>query len=175
MNLYIFHSICVIGDVLSDATTKGSGNWANKEAATHIPSVMSLSVAASGIPAVQVTAPCDSPASMSPAQPSSEGKATANGHHNSCSPVQQQQHGYHQRGALPGAGDVNENVTEHHHKMPSNLSTSHHGHQKHSGESMRISPSASSAAPSVHPLFLFGICRWPGCESPCDDITTFIE
>lgn len=38
--------------------------------------------------------------------------------------------------------------------------------------------SSSSSTPSqpwTHPLFLFGVCRWPGCESPCEDSNAFIE
>ena len=35
--------------------------------------------------------------------------------------------------------------------------------------------SHSGSKNASHPLFHFGVCRWPGCESPCEELAVFIE
>ena len=148
----------------TDVTAKSAAGW-NKDPSA--PSALNLNVSTSGLPAVQVTA-CDSPASISPIRSSADsGKALSNGHHH---------HGgvYASPRYQSTSGDLNDNLlVDHHHNgaHPSN-GVKNSDHQRVSSSS---STPLSSSSSSSHPLFLFGVCRWPGCESPCDDLATFME
>ncbi|XP_013395195.1 Golgi-specific brefeldin A-resistance guanine nucleotide exchange factor 1 isoform X4 [Lingula anatina] len=31
------------------------------------------------------------------------------------------------------------------------------------------------AAPGTHPLYGHGVCKWPGCDTPCDDFASFLK
>lgn len=64
--------------------------------------------------------------------------------------------------APPRANDVNDNVDA----TPSTLSVKN--------GLLGLNPHSGSKNPS-HPLFHFGVCRWPGCESPCEELAVFIE
>lgn len=162
---------------------KSSAGW-NKDSTTPLPpSGLNVNMTPSGLPAVQVTA-CDSPASISPIRSSvvESVKSTTNGHIHAG--VYSSPHAHYQSSA--STGDLNDNLIDHHHNNgivhPSTTSTQNghkNGGDQHHQQQQRISSSSStpvsSSSSSAHPLFLFGVCRWPGCESPCDDLNSFIE
>lgn len=155
------------------ASSKPTSIWNNKDSSTPLPGGLNVNVSTSGLPTVQVTA-CDSPASISPIRSSADsGKAVTNGHLNN-SGVYSSPHSHYQQ--TTSTGDLNDNLIDHHSSGVFNTSGSN---GVKNGEQQRISSSSStplsSSSSSSHPLFLFGVCRWPGCESPCDDVTTFIE
>lgn len=159
----------------------------NKDAMTPLPPSTGGSAAGSvnGIPvsqhpSVRVTA-CESPASISPVRMASESMAgkTANGHLHIAgglysSPYQ----------PINSTGDLNDNLIDQN-GMPTSASVgSHPGPNNVKGgvdqqQQQRISSSSStpvsSSSSSAHPLFHFGVCRWPGCESPCEDSAAFLE
>ena len=133
----------------------------------------------------------ESPASISPIRPSVDavGKIIANGgghHHNHQLPL----HGSfsHFQSGL-SCGDLNDNLLDHHngtqqqqqqqqqHSTSSASAVGANGLTKSGSDQQRISSSSStsSSSSSSHPLYLFGMCRWPGCETPCDDLSTFAE
>lgn len=156
------------------SNSKPTSIWNSKDSSTPLPGGLNVNVSTSGLPTLQVTA-CDSPASISPIRSSADsGKAVTNGHMNN-SGVYSSLHSHYQQ--TTSAGDLNDNLIDHHHNS-SVFNTSGSNGIK-SGDQQRISSSSStplsSSSSSSHPLFLFGVCRWPGCESPCDDVTTFIE
>lgn len=158
---------------MKDKLTSG---WNNKDSSTPLPGGLNLHVSTSGLPTVQVTA-CDSPASISPIRSSTESsKMVTNGHPHS-SGIYSSPHPHYQQ--TSSTGDMNDNLIDHHHNggVHSFNITGSNGIKN--GDQQRFSSSSStpvsSSSSSSHPLFLFGVCRWPGCETPCDDINNFIE
>ncbi|XP_059351948.1 forkhead box protein P2-like isoform X2 [Daphnia carinata] len=158
-------------------TDKSTSGWNSKESSTSLAAGgLNVHVAASGLPTVQVTA-CDSPASISPMRSSADsGKMVTNGHPHG-SGVYSSSHAHYQQ--TSSTGDMNDNLIGHHHNggvHSFNISASN---GMKNGDQQRFSSSSStplsSSSSSSHPLFLFGVCRWPGCESPCDDVSTFLE
>lgn len=157
---------------------KSVAGW-NKDSTTPLPPPgLNVNVTPSGLPAVQVTA-CDSPASISPVRSSAaeSGKTVTNGHIHGGG-VYSSPHPHYQPTA--SGGDLNENnLIDHHHNGVLHPPATPATNGLKSGDQQRISSSSStpvsSSSSSAHPLFLFGVCRWPGCESPCDDLTSFIE
>ena len=69
----------------------------------------------------------------------------------------------HPLATTPRGSDVNDNVDV---AAPSTLTVKN--------GLLALNPHSGSKNPS-HPLFHFGVCRWPGCESPCEELAVFIE
>ena len=121
----------------------------------------------------------ESPASISPIRSGGDGgKGIANGHHHGSS------FSHFQPAQLSG-GDLNDNLLDHNGSSIQQHSSSSLAAErgvnvavKSEGLQQRISSSSStgsSSSSSSHPLFLFGMCRWPGCEMPCEDYSAFVE
>ncbi|XP_045029233.1 forkhead box protein P1 isoform X10 [Daphnia magna] len=159
-------------------TDKSTSGWNNKDSSTPLAAGgLNVHVPTSGLPTVQVTA-CDSPASISPIRSSADcGKMVTNGHPHG-SGVYSSPHPHYQQ--TSSTGDMNDNLIDHHHNGGVLHSFNNSGSNGiKNGDQQRFSSSSStplsSSSSSSHPLFLFGVCRWPGCESPCDDVSTFLE
>ncbi|KZS11084.1 putative Forkhead box protein P4 [Daphnia magna] len=159
-------------------TDKSTSGWNNKDSSTPLAAGgLNVHVPTSGLPTVQVTA-CDSPASISPIRSSADcGKMVTNGHPHG-SGVYSSPHPHYQQ--TSSTGDMNDNLIDHHHNGGVLHSFNNSGSNGiKNGDQQRFSSSSStplsSSSSSSHPLFLFGVCRWPGCESPCDDVATFLE
>jgi len=118
----------------------------------------------------------DSPASISPVRPTIAATmfdhyAKSNGHfnHHHHHPAQ-----FTASGGAAVAAEVNENnnVSEQQQQRATPGSVGNKSVADRAGSSMT---SSSSTTCSSHPLFLFGVCRWPGCETPFDDLHSFTE
>lgn len=108
--------------------------------------------------------PCDLPSSLSPVRPAvvTDSKTqVSNGHYPHFSAT---------AATAPSEGDLNDNNLVDHHVNKNNNSNNNNNNER-----TPSSTASSSSSSSSHPLFLFGVCRWPGCESPFDDLSAFTE
>ena len=46
---------------------------------------------------------------------------------------------------------------------------------KETSSSMSSLSSDDTGRGKVHPLYGHGVCKWPGCETVCPDITAFFK
>lgn len=122
-------------------------------------------------PSMDVAHPAsDSPASISPVRPTIptmfDHYAKSNGHFNHHPPP------HFTAGGGATAAEVNENnnVSEQQRATPGSV-----GNKSVADRAGSSMTSSSSTTCSSHPLFLFGVCRWPGCETPFDDLHSFTE
>ena len=114
----------------------------------------------SSAPLNPVAPGCDSPSS-SPERSRSETKM--NGH--------SQANGHHHHHHAPSGGDVNDNFAD---KNVRHSTTAAPPASNPSSALLNGSPSKPERNnPPLHPLFHFGVCRWPGCETPCEDLHSF--
>lgn len=95
--------------------------------------------------------------------------------------------------SLADEDDLSRHQTSHHHShrhhshLGSSASSAHHHHpQQHHLSALGHSHTTPHSAPSVavstsgaysvgHPLYGRGACKWPGCESICEDYQAFLK